>query len=365
MCEQHDVVIVGGGVIGLSIAWELANRGREVCLLERGEPGREASWAGAGMLPDVPTDTDDALEQLMAASRGLHEQWAQRLREATGIDNGFHVNGALYLARSAGERASLRAWQRSCGEAGLDCSWLEPDEVLQFEPALSSDSLRGACRLPREAQVRNPHHLQALTKACQQAGVAIRPQAPVVSLELEQGVCRTAQEAFQGSQVCVAAGPWSRELLAACDWTPDLYPVRGQIALLRLPERIITHTLNEGPRYLVPRRDGRVLAGSTEEEVGFDKSTTPEAIAELTRFAYELAPALREAEVERTWAGLRPAAFDGFPYLGRAPHLERIFVAAGHFRNGLTLSTGTAVLLAQLMCNEPPLVDPERFRVGR
>jgi glycine oxidase len=123
--------------------------------------------------------------------------------------------------------------------------------------------------------------------------------------------------------------------------------------------------LNEGSRYLVARDDGHVLVGSTEEEAGFDKSTTSTAIEELTRLACDLVPELRRFAVEQTWAGLRPGTYDGFPYLGAVPGLENAFVAAGHFRSGLHLSTGTAVVMGQLMRGETPIIDLSPFRVGR
>jgi glycine oxidase len=144
-----------------------------------------------------------------------------------------------------------------------------------------------------------------------------------------------------------------------------IFPMRGQMVLFRCERQPFKRVLNDGPRYLVPRGDGYVLAGSTEEEAGFDKSITAEAIAELTRFAIKLVPALRDATIEQTWAGLRPASYDGFPYIGRMPGLENAFVAAGHFRSGLHLSPGTAVVLADLMCGNTPAVDLTPFRVSR
>lgn len=361
--NDGEVVVIGGGVIGLSIAWELARRGRRVRLLERGELGREASWAGAGMLPVAPASASDPLEQLTALSVRLHPQWARQLLDTTGIDNGYRVCGALYVARSAGERASLRAWQRSQQQQGLEADWLGADEVARLEPQLTA--VLGACRLPGEAQLRNPRHLRALAAACQSAGVELLEHCEVRTLDPVSGRLRTSDRLMSPEQVCVTAGPWSRTLLADAPWKLDVFPVRGQMVLFRTPEPLLSHTINEGPRYLVPRDDGRLLAGSTEEEVGFDKSTTEGAIGELGELARGLLPALANAEVERTWAGLRPASFDGFPYLGRAPESRSVFVATGHFRSGLTWSTGTATLMAQLMCGERPEIDMRPFHVGR
>ena len=142
-------------------------------------------------------------------------------------------------------------------------------------------------------------------------------------------------------------------------------PIRGQMVLFRAPRRLFSHVLNEGPRYIVPRDDGRVIVGSTEEEVGFDKQTTVTEIQELKDLAQRIVPELGQALVEKTWAGLRPATFDGFPYLGVVPELPNVFVAAGHFRSGLHLSTGTARVISQLMRGESPEIDLSPFRVGR
>ena len=364
--KSEDVVVIGGGVIGLSVAWELAKRGRAVRVLERGAFGREASWAGAGMLPAMPEKTRDALEQLMAISRKLHGEWAQQLRDETGIDNEFQENGALYIARTAGQQAALKAWQRDCELQGLECQWLSGSQVLQLEPGLTGANLRGACRMPGEAQLRNPRHLQALLRACQRLGVELSPQTPVSDIDLRSGELQlTDGSRLSPGQTVVAAGPWTRELLREHPRAPDIYPVRGQIVLFRCEARPLTHTVNDGPRYLVPRNDGRLLAGSTEEEVGFDKRNTPEGVHELQQFARDLLPSLQDAEVETTWSGLRPAAFDSFPYLGRLPESKHVYVASGHFRNGLNLSTGTAVVMAQLLCDETPMISLERFDVGR
>jgi glycine oxidase len=154
-------------------------------------------------------------------------------------------------------------------------------------------------------------------------------------------------------------------LLRQLGVTTGILPVRGQMVLFRGPTRPFQRVLNEGSRYLVPRDEGYVLAGSTEEEVGFDKRTTPEATHQLKEFACELVPLLRRFQVEQTWAGLRPGTLDGFPYLGKIPGLDNTYAAAGHFRSGLQLSTGTAVVLGQLIRGERPAVDLTPFRVGR
>jgi glycine oxidase len=173
---------------------------------------------------------------------------------------------------------------------------------------------------------------------------------------------------LRAGQVCFTAGAWTGQLLKRLGMDVGIMPIRGQMVLFRCESATgapIGRIINEGSRYLAPRDDGRVLAGSTEEEVGFDKRTTEEAIADLIAFARGIVPALRDAPIEQTWAGLRPGSFDGLPYLGRLPGLKNAFIAAGHFRSGLFLSTATAVVMSELMRGEQQQVDLSPFRVGR
>jgi glycine oxidase len=219
--------------------------------------------------------------------------------------------------------------------------------------------------------------LQALRIACERLGVVFTSNAEAVEFESrENGLTAVVTSAgpLIARQFCFTSGAWTGQLCSKIGIPLGVLPIRGQMVLFStngqrasdacstlLPSRIIT----EGSRYLVPREDGRILVGSTEEEVGFDKGTTEEAIAELTAFARELAPALEHAAVEKTWAGLRPASFDGLPYLGSLPGLANCFVAAGHFRSGLYLSPATAVVMSQVLRGEQPSIDLAPFRVLR
>jgi glycine oxidase len=368
-----DCVIVGGGIIGLSLAWELARRGRSVRVIERGEPGREASWAGAGMLP--PATRRGAIhpwDQLRAISHELHPQWAAALREETGIDNGYRRCGAIYLARRAGEAAALAAMAAYWQEESVQVERLTPEALAKLEPNLAplarSAGFRTAYLLPDEAQLRNPWHMKALAAACRKRGVEISAGVEAIAFDLAGGRMtgvRTNAETVSARQFCLCSGPWTRMLLEQLGLANGIEPIRGQIVLFRSERPVLTHIVNEGARYLVPREDGRLLAGTTEEEVGFEKQTTPEGIRGLVQFATDLVPALTQADVERTWAGLRPGTVDGLPYLGRIPGLENAFVAAGHFRSGLHLSPATAVEMAKLLCGEPTEVDLSPFHIGR
>jgi glycine oxidase len=366
-------LIIGGGVVGLSLAYELARRGWRVTIVDCGPLGREASWAGAGILPPANAGTAlHPLDQLRALSNDLHEDWAQRLLIETAIDTGFRRCGGLYLARTAGEAAALAAMAQTLREEQIACRLLSASELKASESALahlaSSGDLRAAYELPDECQLRNPRHLKALAAACRRLGVEIHEHCEVTEIIPADGqviAVRTPRGNLTADAFAITAGPWTERILAREHVSTGIFPMRGQMVLFRCERPPFRRVLNEGPRYLVPRDDGYVLAGSTEEEAGFDKSTTSEAIAELSQFAINLVPTLHDATIEQTWAGLRPASYDGFPYIGRMPGLENAFVAAGHFRSGLHLSPGTAVVLADLMCGAMPSIDLSPFRVSR
>ena len=370
---MHDCLIVGGGVIGLSLAYELARRGKRVRVVDRHLPGREASWAAAGILPPTPTRPDAApLERLSALSMRLHEDWAARLLEETEIDYGYQRCGGFYLADSAAAESELAQQATTWRRDGIAVETLSPAAVSDVEPALADAARRGLLRaaylLPDEIQIRSPRLLQALTAACTARGVEI-----TAGMEVEDFVCdkgriravRTGHGEIVADQVCITTGCWSGLMLARLGVPLAVKPIRGQIALVSLPEMILQRIVYVGPHYFVPRDDGRILIGSTLEDVGFNRQTTAAVIQELLDFALTWIPALAEANFERSWAGLRPASGDGLPYLGRLPGLENAFVAAGHYRSGLILAPATAVVMAQMMQGEQPAADLLPFRVDR
>ncbi len=368
---MHDCLIIGGGVIGLSLAWDLAKQDCSVCVVDQAEPGHEASWAGAGILPAAKRHAwQHPYEQLRGLAAELHPEWARELKAITGIDTGYWQCGGLHLARTAGEAAALVAWAGMAYEEGLDVQQVASSGVRAIEPGLGDNAapLSAAVFVSSESQLRNPRHLQALVAACAKTGVEVIPNAAVSDVVIgddEITDIRTSSGTLRARQFCVTAGSWTGVLLQRLGISIGIMPIRGQMALFCCERPPIKRIINEGSRYLVPREDGRVLAGSTEEEVGFDKRTTEDAIADLVGFARGIVPALRAAPVEKAWAGLRPGSFDGLPYLGRLPGIRNGFIAAGHFRSGLFLSTATAVVMRQLMRGKEPLVDLAPFRVGR
>ncbi len=353
--STRDVIVIGGGVIGLSIAWELARHGIAVRVLEQGLFGQEASWAGAGILPPGNPEQAQTVEaRLRGGSHILWPQWTEQLRTQTGVDNGFHRCGGIEVrppevTESLGEK--IAAWRAE----GVPATPLGASELRQRLPALNPDITDGYL-LPELGQVRNPRHLKALYQACSAAGVDLRAGTPVVDF-IRDGeriaAVRTAGDEFQAAEYIIASGAWSRSLLQRAGHDISFEPVRGQIVLLQTPAPLFRHVIEVGARYLVPRPDGRILIGSTEERVGFEKRTTVAGVAGLIEFARRLVPALDNARVERCWAGLRPFAPGGLPRIGRVPGTTNLSVAAGHFRAGLQLSPMTAVLIRQLILNQP------------
>lgn len=370
---MDDCLIIGGGVIGLSLAYELARQGRQVRLVERGAIGREASWAGAGLLPPANRATaTDGYEALAGLSHELHPRWAADLREETGIDNGYRRTGSIHIARDEPSEALLREAARQWTARGLIAEEISPSDLMRTEAGLAHpallESLRVAYLLPDEAQVRNPRHLKALAIAVTLRGVQIETGIAIEDFEVRSGriaAVQTSAGVRSAEAVCLTAGAWTGSLSRRLGLELPMHPIRGQMVLLASLERPLLRIVNEGRRYVVPRPDGRVLIGSTEEDAGFDKRTTAEGINGLLGFALDLVPSLARATVEATWAGLRPGTADGLPYLGAIRGLANAFIAAGHFRGGLHQSPGTAVVMSQLMSGQKPEIDLDLFRVDR
>lgn len=370
--KPDDLILCGGGVVGLAIALQSARRGWRVRILEQRRLGRGASWAGAGILPPGATrDVHDPLEQLRALSDAMFEDWCGDLQAETGVDVGFRRCGGLYLARTNGELATLIANQAWWNDHGIEYQrWTERETADRF-PALQSaaeaEPWKGVWYLPGESQIRNPRYLKALTLACQKLGVVILEDEPMVDLESNESsvTVRTTKGQYRSERVCITAGAWTPRTLPELKVQTGILPIRGQMVLFRSEARLFEPIVNEGHRYLVPRDDGYLLAGSCEEEVGFDESTTPEMLDQLTRWARQLVPALESANIEKTWSGLRPGSLDGLPYLGKLPSHKNVYIAAGHYRHGIHLSPITAETMVELMAGEPTRIDLAPFRLAR
>lgn len=393
--ENADVVVLGGGVIGLSVARELGRRGARVVLLEReATAGAEASWAAAGMLaPQVEADAADAFFAFAAASRDAYPNFARELESESGINIELDLTGTLYLAFNAEDEeecARRYDWQT---RAGLQVERLTASEVRALEPQVSA-RVRSALRFPLDGQVENRRLAVALVRACEGRGVRVITETEVTSIKVEDGRA-TGVETSRGTvraagAIVVACGAWSSLLPllrrgnvssnqrglqrdeqrgsdAAC---PRIEPVRGQMLCFapRTPP-LVRHVVYSPRGYIVPRRDGRLLAGTTTEHAGFDKSLTVAGRQTITTYAREIAPAVDELSLTDAWAGLRPHAADDWPVIGAcgddAPNL---FYATGHYRNGILLAPQTGALVAEMILERGSVPDmlkpftPERFR---
>jgi glycine oxidase len=362
MSSHPDVLILGGGVIGLTCAYFLAREGVRVEVVDKGDFGQEASWAGAGIL--VPGSKNYARtpgELLHAHGVAMFPALSAELREQTGIDNGYFRCGGLEIIRP-GEPVT-REWRAE----GVAFEALDEKALKRLEPMLVAKGIGTVYHLPDMAQVRNPRHLKALLAACAASGVSLVPDCPVHGFdragESISGV-RTCYKSLIAGKYVVAAGAWTEGLLDPLGVRLGIHPVRGQIAMLNTRTARIRQVVMLGKRYMVQRPDGRLLVGSTEEDVGFDKNTTAGAIADLLQFACSLVP-LGDAPLERCWAGLRPASPDGLPYLGPVPGFANLFVAAGHFRSGIQMSPATGMLVKELLLGQPTALPVEPFRLDR
>lgn len=412
--EKYDLVVCGGGVIGLSISFEAALRGWKVAILDAGEFGQESSWAGAGILPaGASIPAHDPIEQLRSLAHRLHPVWSEKLREVSGIDNEFRECGGLYVAPTPAERATLlanRMWWEDHGilvENWTQAKVLEQlpgfQGLMATSPKCDFWFVKGDCR------VRNPRHVKALIIGCERLGVNMLAHCRVEGWAtrnnritaakysagqyssgqysagaLSHGVAsndgaiplrseidsggfrhRSDYQEIWGDRFCVAAGAWTANLLEPLQIATGVLPVRGQMVLYRCEKPPFPMVIHEGNRYLVPRDDGLVLAGSCEEEVGFDATTTPEMISQLRNWAEGIWPSLAQTPIERTWAGLRPGSFDSFPYMGTLHPFENAYIASGHFRHGLHWSTATATLMMEWMKGEKTTIDISPFCVRR
>ena len=360
---KHPIYTVGGGIIGLLSARELARAGRPVVLLDRQAVGKESSWAGGGILSSLyPWRYPAATDRLLRWSQQVFPSLIAALVKATGVDPEWTVSGLLILDANIDEiEANYPEISRFSFER------VSATKLAELEPALAIQPESALWR-PDVAQVRNPRLITALRQDLEQAGVEFREDVTVTGFSQKQGKLAslyTNQGTFPANQCLVAAGAWTAGLLKKTGLMLPIQPVRGEILLLRARPRLISHILLKDYHYLIPRRDGLILAGSTFEDVGFDKSTTARAKNELLQAAVEMVPALSDCPIEQQWAGLRPGSPDGVPFIGEHPEISGLFVCSGHFRNGIALGPASARLAADLMLGREPLFDMTPYRLAR
>ncbi|PTX64922.1 glycine oxidase [Melghirimyces profundicolus] len=365
--KTPEVAVIGGGVIGCSIAYHLASEGVSVTLLEKDRIGEKASSAAAGMLgAQVESGFPGPMVDLCLASREMFPSLARELKEKTGLDIEWDGTGLLRLAGDPAEGEELRergAWQREQGETA---EWWDPKTLLRREPALG-EGVAGGLFIPGDSQVSAPRLVQALARGASLTGAELLEGAEVRRFRCEGGRIReleTSAGRIHPEKVVFAAGAWSGILAEAIGLRLPVVPVKGESLALRWHRPLFRRTLFAKGCYLVPKADGRVIVGATELPGDTSPGVSAKAVHGLLREAVRLVPGLGEADWERAWSGLRPGTPDGLPYLGRAPEHENLWVACGHFRNGILLSAATGRGLADLLLGRPvPRLNP--FSPGR
>jgi glycine oxidase len=352
---MSDILVIGGGIIGLLTARQLVDAGAQVTLVEMGETGREASWAGGGILsPLYPWRYAESVTALVAWSQQDYPKLCLQLHDETGIDPELTHNGMLILDTE--ERDLASRWAEA---HGVHLEVLDGEAVREIEPDLGPHPSH-AIWLPDVAQVRNPRLTQALKRSIERSA-QVREQEEVIDLLVENGRAlgaRTRKGVLSADRVIVCAGAWTARLLEQLGAKPDIQPIRGQMILFYGKPGQIGRIVLHRDRYVIPRRDGRVLFGSTTEMVGFDKATSAEVKEELYRAAVELFPLLKRTPIEDHWSGLRPGSPSGIPYIGAYPGVEGLYFNAGHFRNGVVTGPASARLAADLVLGREPVLPP-------
>lgn len=367
------VTVIGGGVIGLTIARALALRGVRVLLIERGALGAEASSAAGGTLaPQIEADRMDDFCRLACASRDMYPEFAAALKEESGVDVELDRTGTLYVGFTERDEVEFRRryeWQ--IGEK-LRVEWLSGDEARKLEPNISVTA-RCALRLPDDWQVENRRLIDALVVSSQKLGVHLVSECAASSLHIEQGKIRgveTSSGLIRTAIVVLAAGAWTSLIRSREAPLPLIEPVRGQMLCFEAPPQIVRSVIYGSRGYLVPRRDGRLLAGSTTERVGFDRNVTSEGIEGIKEMALEIVPAVRRFSMIDSWANFRPRAQDSLPILGPCDQVEGLFYATGHYRTGILLAPITGEVIANAIVSGavPPTLNafsPSRFEFSR
>lgn len=368
MSDGRDIVVIGGGVIGLAAAREAAGVGLRVTVLERDPAPVGASWAAAGMLSplDEANGAGPFLDFAVASLR-LYRDWSAQVEEESGCEIGYSEAGKLLVAFSEAGSEELRNKLEVAADAGIAAEWIDVADVTRDEPAITAGNL-GGLLIHDDFHVDNRRLTSALAECCHRRGVEIRTGAAVRAVRGERGrvtgVDLSNGESLTAETVLVAAGAWSGRLEGLPRPLP-IRPIRGQMLALRPASPISSRVLGSSRVYLVPRDDGRLLVGATVEDVGFVEANTVGGTRRLLGGAIELVPDLEIAPIVESWSGFRPASDDGDPIIGPDPALKGLLYATGHFRNGILLAPATARVVAALLTRGETDLLPREFGCER
>jgi len=353
------VIIVGAGVIGMMQARELAQKGMDVVLIDKGACGTEASWAGGGIIsPLYPWRYSDPITALASWSQAYYPNLIQTLEAESDIDPEITRHGLLML--NVGDYNEAVAWSK-CADA-----WLEPIDqktVYDLEPQLR-EGVQDGLWMSQVASVRNPRLLKALYNILSvHPRVEIHEESAVTSLQTHGskviGVNTIKGECIEGDVVLVCSGAWTPQVSG--QKAIQIEPVKGQMVLFDAKPGMVNRVVLSGGQYVIPRRDGKVVAGSTLEYEGFDKQPTDNAKNALADMAIDLFPQLATCPINHHWAGLRPGSPEGIPYIGRLPEYDNAYVNAGHFRNGLVLAPASVRLMTSMLCGDTLPLDAKPY----
>ena len=360
--KKFDVAIAGAGLIGGSIALELARAGLRVGLFDQQEPGQESSWAGAGILSPAPESSAMIpLVPLAKASMAIYPEFARTVEEISGQSAGYRPKGTLQVLFSRDAREELSTVIALHHGLGLKAEALRAEDARELEPSLSED-LEAAVLRPEEASVDNRALTQAVLEAARRSGVQVFPANGAKAIRREGDRCaglHLRNENIEAQWTVIAAGCFSANIEGVAPYAP-VRPAKGQMVALRADDLKIERVLWSEKIYLVPRNDGRILAGATVEYTGFERGLTAGGLEKILAGAIELSPGLASARVEETWAGLRPDSPDHLPILGPTD-LGSLLIATGHFRSGILLTPITAQLVREWVTLQSVSADWDRF----
>ena len=330
-----EVIIIGGGIIGMLTARELHNAGVDVLVIERGPLGGESSWAGGGIIsPLYPWRYSKSVNQLAEISKTIYPGLAHQLQDESGVDCELITSGLLFTGLEEQQQAESWAQDWSVELKTI----IDTRQIHQIEPQVSP-AIDSGLWLPDIMQIRNPKLVKAIKGSFETLGIKYLEHTPVDELIIEAGVIKgvkTANDTFTADKVIIASGAWSSGFIKG-ERNVAVEPVKGQMIMFRGEPGLIRRMVLSSGHYIIPRKDGRVLAGSTLERTGFEKTVTDVATVELRRAAVEIIPALGDMEIERQWAGLRTGPGQGLPYICMHPEISGLYINAGHYRNVVEL----------------------------
>ena len=363
------VLVIGGGIIGCLTACFLRKQGADVVVLERGQMGQEASWAGAGILcPIHPWLYPDSFTHLIDASLDLYPEFQHQIEKDTGISIERYISGLMIPLFNDDKINHWQAALEWSQRLGWQVDMLNQNQSLEHEPALSKWVTKSL--LWRDvAQLRNPRLLQAALAWMDILGVELKQETEVSSLITKQGVVSGVQcvdgTCVEADQVLLAGGSWSGVLAEQLGFALPVQPVKGQIVLLKGKPNIMHSIVKHDDAYFVPRKDGRILVGASMEFVGFERGNTNDVIDTLLQSMGKIMPGLKSLMIEKQWMGFRPGSPDGLPFLGPVQGIEGLWVASGHYRNGVALAPITAQLMSDWVMGQVPSMNMDDFMPSR